>query len=214
LQSRGVNRIDHFVLTHGDIRHVGGATNAIADFSPRQIWLNPLPQRSPPYRRLEDWLTQRTIQPVRPLAGDKFAPWTFLHPTTDDDSARADATSLVMQLNLNGITVLHVPDLDEAGWRALIERHPGLRTDILLASPVTGGQSLGRGVEAMQRAETLVVIDTDYPATERLKPRMKSRLGTMAERVFISTDVGATEVRFEGGRASILTAHPPDGQER
>ena len=50
LRSRGVNRLEQFVLTHGDVRHIGGATNLFQSVDPMIVIKSPLQFRSPVYR--------------------------------------------------------------------------------------------------------------------------------------------------------------------
>src|SRR5438046_517024 len=54
LHSRGVNRLQGILLTHGDAHHIGAALETIADFAPREIYDNPLEVRSSTERRLRD----------------------------------------------------------------------------------------------------------------------------------------------------------------
>ena len=56
LRSRGVNRLDGLLLTHGDAQHIGGAADTVIDFEPRQIYDNPLDVRSTVQHRLRDSL--------------------------------------------------------------------------------------------------------------------------------------------------------------
>jgi competence protein ComEC len=46
LHSRGVNGLEGILLTHGDAQHIGPAAEVVNDFSPREIYDNPLSVRS------------------------------------------------------------------------------------------------------------------------------------------------------------------------
>src|SRR5438046_648580 len=54
LHSRGVNRLQGILLTHGDAHHIGAALETIANFAPREIYDNPLEVRSSAQRRFRD----------------------------------------------------------------------------------------------------------------------------------------------------------------
>ena len=51
LRSRGVNRLDGLLLTHGDATHIGGAGAVMGAFRPRQLVDSPSPDRSIVHRR-------------------------------------------------------------------------------------------------------------------------------------------------------------------
>ena len=52
LRSRGVNRLDGLLLTHGDVQHIGAAPLLVSDFAPREIVDAPLKDRSSARRAL------------------------------------------------------------------------------------------------------------------------------------------------------------------
>ena len=52
LRSRGVNRLDGLILTHGDAGHIGGGSGVLLDFHPRQLIDTATRDRSPIHRRL------------------------------------------------------------------------------------------------------------------------------------------------------------------
>jgi competence protein ComEC len=196
LQAQGVNRLDNFVLTHGDVRHVGAATNVLNEFSPRRIVLNPVSQRSPPYRHFERALAEREITALRPAAGDLVPPWTVRHPAREDRFSRADDSSLVMALELADARILHVPDLEATGWRLLLERHPGLSAEVVIASPVGGGKALIEGLANLPLPRHLLVVDAEFPADERLSAEGRMRLKRLDETTRFTSEAGAVELRF------------------
>ncbi len=198
LQSRGVNRVDNLVLTHGDIRHVGAATNVLAEFAPRRLVLNPVPQRSSAYRQFVAGAAELGFETVHPGIGDVLVPWTVIHPAASDPFSRADSSSLVMQLALADSRILHVPDLDVEGWRRWGERGTAVEADLVIASPVAGGGALVEGVERHFPAIDLIVVDTDFPATERISEATRSRLAAHRARIRFASETGVLELRFRG----------------
>ncbi len=59
LHSRGVNRLDGLVLTHGDSLHIGAALDVINDFRPSFLFDNPAPDRSSVHRKIQRELLAR-----------------------------------------------------------------------------------------------------------------------------------------------------------
>src|SRR5437588_7648473 len=63
LHSKGINRIEGILLTHGDAQHIGGAADTVADFAPHEIYDNPLDVRPAVQRRLSEALQIVSIKP-------------------------------------------------------------------------------------------------------------------------------------------------------
>ncbi|HEY2139257.1 MAG TPA: ComEC/Rec2 family competence protein, partial [Chthoniobacterales bacterium] len=59
LRSRGVNRLDGVILTHGGAAHLGGAGGVLADFRPRQLVETAAQDRSALHRKFIDLLTNQ-----------------------------------------------------------------------------------------------------------------------------------------------------------
>lgn len=205
LQAQGVNRLDNLVLTHGDVRHMGAATNVLDEFSPGRIVLNPLPQRSAAYRDFEHVLSGRSKTVVRPTTGQSLGPWTVLHPELKGMADRADTTSLAMLLRQGGTKVLHFPDLDAAGIAHVIERNPELHPDVLVASPPNGG---GFDLDMLEKTlcpRMLVVVDADFPASQRISDATLRRLKMSKRPALCTSRVGAIELHWKPGRLEFLT---------
>lgn len=196
LQAQGVNRLDHFILTHGDVRHMGAATNVLTEFAPRRIMLNPVAQRSPPYRQFERALAERAWAPPPPGSDGSGAGGLPLHPRAGDEFARADDSSLVLLLQVGNSTVLHLPDLGVDGWGRLQARFPDLRADLLILSLPVEKEGYLEQIEATARHRRLIIVDSDYPFNERMDEIVKSRLRSMAAETRFTTEEGAVEVRF------------------
>ena len=72
LRSRGVNRLDGLLLTHGDATHIGGADAIMGAFRPRQMVDSPSPGRSIVHRRLILQSEERSVPRKLVVAGDEF----------------------------------------------------------------------------------------------------------------------------------------------
>ena len=72
LRAQGVNWLPHLLLTHGDIRHMGGAGLVADGFAARKIHASPLRFRSPVYRQVLDVgleLAKQRVEEIRERIG-------------------------------------------------------------------------------------------------------------------------------------------------
>src|SRR5439155_145769 len=133
LRGQGANRVARFLLTHGDIHHVGGAGVVHEQFAPRQVLFSTVPFRSSAYRDAVQSFRQmpgltRTIR-----RGDRLGPWTVLHPADQDRFSQAGDNAVVLVGDLEEVRVLLLSAVGKPGQNALMERHPDLRADIVVS---------------------------------------------------------------------------------
>ena len=137
LRSRGVNRLDGLLLTHGDTHHIGGALAALDDFHPRSVVDSPLQDRSPTRAQLHAELATRRLGKAICARGDfiRIAPQASLRvlfPPAGLKRSAADDKALVLQLESAGTRVLFMSDSGFNTEQWLLENEPDLRSDILV----------------------------------------------------------------------------------
>ena len=116
LHSRGVNRLNGLVLSHGDSMHIGGASAVLADFNPGRVIDNDAPDRSRMHQALSGG-EQREIAArgtIFPLSKNVTA--RVLYPIGFKAKA-ADDQTLVVQLTI------------EKKFRVLLVSDSGLTTE-------------------------------------------------------------------------------------
>src|SRR5437763_4491119 len=157
LQSRGINRVEGILLTHGDAQHIGGAADTVADFGPREIYDNPLDVRSAVQRRLSDTLQPGKTKPRHLIRGDSLlfgrnVHLEVLYPTTNIKIAAADDAPLIVQLVFGEeIRVLLESDAGAKAEAALLETGDNLQSDILIKGQHhSGGSGTPRFLEAVK----------------------------------------------------------------
>ena len=142
LRSRGVNRLDGIVLTHGDTAHVGGAASVFADFHPRWIADTMYGDRSPLRRDIHARLAAAGFGRRYLQRGDEVqlgngngngATMKVLFPPPGIARTQADDKALVCRIEAAGLRVLLVSDAGFSTERWLIENEPDLRADVLIA---------------------------------------------------------------------------------
>src|SRR5213080_2252482 len=147
LHSRGINRIEGILLTHGDAQHIGGAADTVADFAPREIYENPLDVRSAVQRRLSDALQPDKTKPRHLSRGDSLLFGRNIHakilyPTTNIKITAADDAPLIVQLVFDEeIRVLFESDAGATAEASLLETGDNLQSDILIKGQHHSGGS-------------------------------------------------------------------------
>jgi ComEC/Rec2-related protein len=137
LRSRGVNRLDALVLTHGDSHHIGGALIAIRDFRPHMVLDSVLADRSPTRRSVQLALASQQRGRTLGERGDilRLGPQTtvrVLFPPGGLARSLADDKALVLQLESAGTRVLFMADSGFSTEQWLLENEPDLRADVLV----------------------------------------------------------------------------------
>jgi len=196
LRAQGVNRLSDIALTHGDVHHVGGAKLLVDLFSVKRVWVSPVRFRSPVYRRL---LSEFESPPgrMRTLSrNEKLGLWTVLHPEADDHFAQADDNALVLSSTINGARVLLVSDLGVLGQKALLERSPDLRADIVVTGLPTRPEPINNSFLEVVHPRLIIVVDSEYPVSERASPKLMARLERAKIPVLYTRIAGATRIEW------------------
>ncbi len=138
LRSRGVNRLDGLVLTHGDSSHVGAASSVFNDFRPRWIADTIPGDRSPARRDVHARLAaanfgRRYLQRGDEIAIGKNAVLRVLFPPAKITRSLADDKALVCRVESAGLRVLLMSDAGFSTERWLLENEPDLRADVVVS---------------------------------------------------------------------------------
>lgn len=137
LRSRGVNRLDGLLITHGSARHMAGATTAIEDFRPFLLADSPLADRSPTRQHLHTWLEQRRLGKGLYMRDDVIqlgnaVSLRVLYPPTGIKRSAAADKALVLQLQAGRTRALLMSASGFSTEQWLLENEPDLHSDILI----------------------------------------------------------------------------------
>jgi ComEC/Rec2-related protein len=136
LRSRGVNRLDALLLTHGDAQHVGGAKETLDDFAPRMVLDTPLKDRSSTRRKFHAELAARGLGKGYIARGDELrcgdAIVRVLYPATGMARGTSDDKALVVRVECNGLRILLMSDGGFSTENWLLENEPDLRAEVLI----------------------------------------------------------------------------------
>lgn len=195
LRAQGVNALDSFALTVGHITEAGGAQIILTNFPPRRLWLNPTRDRSSAYRDAMEAVNRfrhaETLQ-----AGAMADGWTVLHPKSMPKFPDADDNALVFSRKIKGHSVLLLSSLGRSGQDALIEGHPDLRAEIVIASLPAKDEPLCEPLLYLLKPKLIVILDSDRPVTRRASPKLRNRLAGHPVPVIYCHETGALKLSF------------------
>ena len=137
LRSRGVNRLNGLMLTHGDSAHIGAAPAVFKDFRPHWVADTTLQDRSPSRREIHSDLAtegfgRRYFERDDEIALGADAKLSVLYPPHGIVRSVSDDKALVCRIDVAGVRVLFVSDAGFFTEHWLVENEPDLRADVLV----------------------------------------------------------------------------------
>jgi competence protein ComEC len=207
LRARGLNRLPNLLLTHGDVRHVGGANKILDELPIGTVITSPVRFRSPVYRELVRRLEAGEVDWRRVVRGEQLSGWEVLHPAAEDRFSRADDNAMVLRGTFHGVRVLLCSDLGRNGQRALAEREIALRADIVVAGMPGIDEPLGDMFLDLVDPAIIVVSAGEYPASERPTRELRERLLARGVPVLFTCDTGAVTLILRPSGWSVRTVN-------
>jgi competence protein ComEC len=216
LRTRGISHLPNLLLTHGDVRHMGGAVWLLNEVKVDRVITSALGFRSSYYRDLVRHLETTPDQWLRVGRGDRVGPWEVLHPAKEDRFSRADDGAIVLGGTFHGTRLLLCSDLGRLGQRSLAERERDLQADLVIAGMPGPDEPLGNlFLEGIQPA--LIILSTgEYPASERPSRELRARLEAWGRPVLFTGDHGTVIVTLRSSGWQVRTLDGPchSGQPR
>ncbi len=196
LHSRGIDRLDALLLTHGDSLHLGGAAAVLAEFQPRKFFDNAAPDRSRVHHSL--FVRQRTLLSrgnTFPLSRNVTA--RVLFPPTGFAAKAADDQASVMQLEIfHRLRVLLLSDSGQKTEAQLLTAPNELQSDILIKGRHYSGEvDLDSFLDAV-RPQVVVASSVPFPARERVPDDWAAAVRARGIRLFRQDETGAVQLNF------------------
>ncbi len=208
LRAQGENRLSRLLLTHGDLKNVGGATNIVSDFKVEKVFVSPVKFRSREYRVIENWLGTIPNLKVQINRGGQVGPWKVLHPDAGDKFSQADDGPIVLRGEILGTTFLFLSDLSRAGQNLLLERDKNLKADIVVAGLPRESEPLIDALLDVVQPRIIIVTDAEFPAQERAFRKLRERLAKRNVRVIYCRDSGSITFLIRPGHLKMKLARP------
>lgn len=211
LKSKGIKRIDKFIITHADQDHVGGGAAILQSFSVREIVI-PFEQRESfiglPAIELADEQRIPIIEVQRGMGWEtKDAEFSILHPSHKEEEK--NESSIVMKASIAGLEWLFVGDLGHSGERELMSHGLPLKADILKAGHHGSRNSSS---EEFIRAVSPVLTIVSAGRNNRFGHPHQEVIDIFhAEgiRMYRTDQQGSISYRFFGKETGTLLTYPP-----
>ncbi len=206
LRSRGVNRLDGILLTHGDAGHVGGIDALLRNHGARRVLDSGLPDRSPTRAWLLTGIEFETV-----AAGDRItlAPGVtleILFPPKSANLLYADDKAVAARLDAGDTRILLQSDAGHATEAWLLDHVPReLRCDVLVKGQHVSGISGGADFLHAARPEIVIATSAPFPATETITEHFARDVRSAGARLIRQDESGAVTITI---RASEFQVQP------
>ena len=211
LHSRGIDRLDGLLLSHGDSLHIGGANAVIDEFDPKGVIDNGAADRSRVHHALIVRLPRRkfvTRGDVVSISGKIRA--RILWPAAGYKAKAADDQALVLQLVIGGKQrVLLVSDSGLETERLLRAQPNELRSDVLIKGQhYSGASGSPEFLDAVQ-PQLIIATSEDFPARERISDDWAQMVRARGITLFRQDETGAVQLEFfqNNWRATAFLSH-------
>jgi competence protein ComEC len=205
LRAQGVNTLDSFALTVGHVPDAGGAQVVLTNFSVNRVFINPARDISSAYRDVIDKIKQTAYWQAL-QAGDNAEGWSVLHPERAIQFPDADDNALVFWREINGHSILLLSTLGRSGQDSLMESHPNLCADMVVAGLPAKDEPLSEPLLRLLQPKLIIILDSEFPATRRASAKLRRRLASHGAPVIYCRDAGALKLTLWRGGWDLKNA--------
>ncbi|MDD5201020.1 MAG: ComEC/Rec2 family competence protein [Terrimicrobiaceae bacterium] len=220
LRSRGVNHLDAVVLTHGDIKHIGGFDRIAATLHPDRVFDSGLADRSPTRKRILAALAAGRERLVPANAGTTLAVndavrLTVLYPPPNAGGVYADDKSLVLRIEAGGFSALLLSDSGLAAEQWLLAHAAGrLPCDVVAMGRHVSG--LSGDPDFLRAAHPRILITTvaPFPTSEQIRPQWAQAVRALGIDLIRQDESGAVTLTIRRGAFTVTPFLPAAGPPR
>lgn len=167
LKAQGRRQLDHLILTHGDIKHLGGFQCIQQPMTPAQVLFSTLQGRSPSLRPVRSLAEEHPSIVLPATPGASLLGWKLLHPKQPSDWTLADDRCQAWLGSMAGYNILMLGDLSSAGRRTLWNQFPLDKVDIIQFGWSSISDPPSAETLALLQPRLVVITDSLFPASER-----------------------------------------------
>ncbi len=202
LRTRGINRLDGLILSHGDAGHLGGASDVLHDFRPRHVLDTAAHDRSRFHRAFVAELQNDKIERTLVAAGEELhlsrrVGLRVLFPPKGFEARIADDQALVAQLLIDKQPrVLFVSDSGTATEDKLLRSGIDLRSDIIVKGQHHSGISGSATFLDAVHPRVIIATSRSFPNSERITDEWAEMVRARGIKLFRQDESGAVELKF------------------
>lgn len=208
LKEKKITTIHHFIVTHPDSDHMGGADKIIENFTVKKVYLSGYEKTTKEYKELMTAIKNKKTTVIYPKSGDKLSlgtgvTATVLSPGTTK-AADCNASSIVLKLVYYENSFLFTGDIDAKVEKQLMEAYD-INVDVLKVAH--HGSDYSNGILFISKASpqySIIMVGKDnnygHPDSNVLK-----RLTKYSDLVLRTDQSGNIEIKSDGKKLSCTT---------
>jgi competence protein ComEC len=208
LRSRGINRLDALILTHGDAGHIGAAPQVISLFRPPLLFETVLENRSPAYSAITTAATNQGLRLLGIERGQRLAIGdgtviTVLAPHPTEAGRLADDRALVLKISHAGQTILLSSDSGFDTANALLRSGADLRADVWVRGQHSEGTPVPDPFVNAVNPRVVLSSHAEFPKSEQIHDSLRKALSDRGIPLFeigpsgtVSLELGETGLRI------------------
>lgn len=209
LKDKKISTINHFIITHPDSDHMGGADKIIDKFKVEKVYLSEFTKSTNEYKELIKSLDDNKIKPIYPKSGDKLnlgagVKATVLSPKNNkyEDS---NASSIVLKLDYYENSFLFTGDIDAKVEKEIMDSYD---VDVDVLKVAHHGSDYSNGILFISKtspkyAVIMVGNDNNYghPVSNVL-----NRLEKYSDKILRTDESGNIEITSDGYKLSYSSS--------
>ncbi len=208
LKATGISRIDKLILTHGHMDHIGGAEALLKTVTVKEVYYG---QGSVDGEFERELLTnfarhKTNIKFVKEGESWKDGGATFFILSPNGTEQNLNDRSIVLYMEIEGLSFLFTGDLEESGERRIISNYPNLKVDVLKAGHHGSRTSTTEAFLTLLNPKIVLISAGRNNRFGHPHPEVIERLEER-EMVILRTDIfGAIELKFKNKKIKVKTA--------
>ncbi len=215
LRSRGINRLDALVLTHGDSGHTGAAPALLSSFRPPLLFESAAGSRSPVQSGISAAAETLGIRSVAMDRGHRLVignhtVCTVLSPSGKNPGRLADDRSLVLKMQFEDQTVLLTSDAGFDTENELLESGSDLRADLWIRGQHTESPPVLPAFLDAVSPRAVISSHSEFPKSEQIPENFRKMLQEKQIPLFDLDSGGAISVELANGNLRITPFAAPE----
>lgn len=219
LKSKGIEKIDTVIMTHGDSDHIGGMLSVLKEMRVNMVVGNGKKPSTPIEKELLAYLKEKDIPLYWGKRGDHWnegsdVVWSILHPKEQPQTLNDNNQSIVLLLEAFGRRILFTGDLEKEGEKILLSSK--LRGPIDLLKVGHHGSRTSTQKAWVERLKPDVSIISVGKRNRYGHPHQDtiSTLTEFGSEIFRTDQHGSITIEIKKNGWKVFTSLQPNGESK